>query len=906
MGGREQARMASTPTGNTIRLAAGILLASLSLAVVATNEGLRSAAFSAVGSGLSPGEASITYRLFNSYELIHGLALGIALASLLMLNRWALPGHWAPVSPAWSRRLRILSRLGIGVGLSLAVVSLTCGRFLYMQWSYTAANYMVALALMTRLWLTVAMIPFPRDRFAATLHRPEINPFVFCGLAIALACAALFIRGPEPPPRQYVELTAEQLRTWSVYPPLLTASNTLILSVLVLAACGLTGRLAKWLRASTTWHLLACWLGLSAILGLILARALMHSCLQEMILLDLRPVLWFMTALLALLLPLLLFCVLRMLDHYFPDRLSSIPSPVPLILLPLAVLPAFWAVPLCGLIDRRSSACGRRGRPRMTLGWTALHVLTWSALVVIGYYALFGFIYNPWYKIWAVFKSTVLKCLCISAAGLILGYLYHATRRTLMPNIGLRALAGIAATVVTLIPFARLHRQVEGKHSLMQFTEFTKLELDFVKFITGLGTRLHVGEITQHKPGYQPCPKPWTFSPAGRRDLPQRVNYIVIMVDALRADVLGRLGCQRKDITPFLDRWTADECVFFENAYSQSNGTFNSLPMILGGRGNRRDLLPGMHDENMLYQLMVSEGIDRRYSFLGHGIHNLYPLDDPRFISLGVPYRLGFSNHDQSVKAADCFERLKTALSAAPGNETFFAYVHLMDVHNDLFLKEEARNYGDSLKDLYDNNVNYLDLCLRDFVGWLKTTDRYANTVMAITSDHGEEFDEHMSSMHGHNFYQEDIHVPLILRLPGIAARTIATGVSTSDLTPTLLDLAGWTIAPPYDNPAMGISVRDLILAPEHSAPRFARRDLLLVSSFTEKYGLLRDFRYKLVYWVTYESYALFDLKTDPHEKQNIISRNPELASDMKRIMLQQIEHIRGIRYTTRLPWESE
>ena len=37
------------------------------------------------------------------------------------------------------------------------------------------------------------------------------------------------------------------------------------------------------------------------------------------------------------------------------------------------------------------------------------------------------------------------------------------------------------------------------------------------------------------------------------------------------------------DITPFLDRWTAQECVFFEKAYSQSNGTFNSLPMILGG-----------------------------------------------------------------------------------------------------------------------------------------------------------------------------------------------------------------------------------------------------------------------------------------------------------------------------------
>ncbi len=897
--------MGTTPAGKTIRLAAGILLASLAAALVVACEAVRSAAFSAVGRGLSPGEASITYRLFSNYVYIHGACMGFALLSLLVLNRWAVPGYWAPVSSVRSKRLGIAARLALALCLVLAVLSTTCGRFAPVQWSYAAANYAVVLVLIARLWMTVAIaIPFPRDRFASVMHKAEINPFIFCGLAVGLACGVLFLQKSDPLAGQYVELTADQLRVCRIYPFLMTAGNTLMLAVLLLAACGLTGRLANHLGAGTTTQLLARWLAVSTALSLVLARAMRHSCLQEMILLDLRAVLWFMTALLALLLPVLLFCLLRMLEHYFPDRLSGIPSPLPLILLPPAMLPVFWAVPLCGLLDRRNSPGGRGDQPPMSLGWASLHLLTWGVLVFIGYAVLFGFIFNPWYTIWSMIKGTMLKYLCVAAAGLALGYLYHATRRPLLPNLGLRAFAGLVAVVVSLVPFARLHRHIEAKDSLTQYGEFAKLELDFVKAITGLGSLLHAGELTQYNPGWQPCPKPWTLSPAGRRDLPQRVNYLVIVVDALRGDVFGRLGCPREDITPFLDRWTAEECVFFEKAYGQSNGTFNSLPMILGGRGERRNLLPGMADENVLYQLMVREGLDRRYSFLGHGIEHLYPLSDPRFISLGVPYHLGFSNHDHSVKAAECFERLKTALSAAPANETFFAYVHLMDVHNDLFLKEEARNYGSSLKDLYDNNVNYLDLCLRDFVGWLKATDRYANTVMVITSDHGEEFNEHASSMHGHNFYQEDIHVPLILRLPGIAARTVSVGVSTSDLTPTLLDLAGWTMRPPYDNPAMGISVRDLILDPQHAAQRFAHRDLLLISCFTEKYGLLRDFRYKLVYWVTYESYALFDLQTDPHERHNTISLNPELASDMKRIMLQQIERIRGIRYAARLPWE--
>jgi hypothetical protein len=355
-------------------------------------------------------------------------------------------------------------------------------------------------------------------------------------------------------------------------------------------------------------------------------------------------------------------------------------------------------------------------------------------------------------------------------------------------------------------------------------------------------------------------------------------------------------------MTPFLDRWSREECLFFEKTYSQSNGSFSSLPMLMGGRGRRRNLDPDIWKENTFYRLVEADEIRHRFSFEGYGLHNIYPPGDPNLVSLGLPHRKGAGS--SSVRAADCLARVTRAISRIPQGETFYAYIHLMDVHNDLYKKSEANDYGNSSKELYDNNMNYLDRCMREFIGWLKRHGRYENTVIIFTSDHGEEFHEHASTLHGHEFFEESVRVPLILRVPGIKADTIRTGIVTSDITPTLVDLAGYRADPPYDDPTVGISLRDLIIDPEGAADRFEKRDALLIACFKEKYGLLRDFRYKLGYWVTYESFALYDVETDPMERRNIIEEHPELAAEMKEELLRHIRRIRGIEYSAELPWE--
>ena len=65
------------------------------------------------------------------------------------------------------------------------------------------------------------------------------------------------------------------------------------------------------------------------------------------------------------------------------------------------------------------------------------------------------------------------------------------------------------------------------------------------------------------------------------------------------------------------------------------------------------------------------------------------------------------------------------------------------------------------------------------------------NTVMIITSDHGEEFGEHNNYEHGHSLYNELLHVPLIISGPGISPATITAPVRLLDILPTVQHLTG-------------------------------------------------------------------------------------------------------------------
>jgi arylsulfatase A-like enzyme len=69
----------------------------------------------------------------------------------------------------------------------------------------------------------------------------------------------------------------------------------------------------------------------------------------------------------------------------------------------------------------------------------------------------------------------------------------------------------------------------------------------------------------------------------------------------------------------------------------------------------------------------------------------------------------------------------------------------------------------------YDGGIAYLDACLGDLFKQLMKLGLYDNTMLIVTSDHGPSFGEKMLVGHGTSVYQEQVHIPLIIKYPGIA-----------------------------------------------------------------------------------------------------------------------------------------
>jgi arylsulfatase A-like enzyme len=146
------------------------------------------------------------------------------------------------------------------------------------------------------------------------------------------------------------------------------------------------------------------------------------------------------------------------------------------------------------------------------------------------------------------------------------------------------------------------------------------------------------------------------------------------------------------------------------------------------------------------------------------------------------------------------------------------------------------------------------------------------DTLVIFTSDHGEMLGDH--GMHSKNiFYEGSVHVPLLMRLPGVipANTVIRAPASQLDLFPTILDYCG---QPAY--PSAGDSLRPLIEGKDNGKGRVAvaEWDSKNVPGF-----MVFDGRRKLMYGRAANASsldALYDLKSDPQEMNNLIGKNPD------------------------------
>src|SRR5690606_37029604 len=135
-----------------------------------------------------------------------------------------------------------------------------------------------------------------------------------------------------------------------------------------------------------------------------------------------------------------------------------------------------------------------------------------------------------------------------------------------------------------------------------------------------------------------------------------------------------------------------------------------------------------------------------------------------------------------------------------------------------------------------------------------------------ITADHGEEFFDHDSVGHGHNVFQELLHVPLIVRIPGLTEgeHRVPDAAGLVDVMPTVLEALG--MEPP--EALTGRSLWPLLRGLSESAPRAA------LSGFHDGWRTVLVGNHKLVQRTDRHT-MLFDLSTDPDEKNDLSSSRP-------------------------------
>lgn len=178
------------------------------------------------------------------------------------------------------------------------------------------------------------------------------------------------------------------------------------------------------------------------------------------------------------------------------------------------------------------------------------------------------------------------------------------------------------------------------------------------------------------------------------------------------------------------------------------------------------------------------------------------------------------------------------------------------------------------LSDIYDIAITELDASLGKILDSLSENTLWNNTVIAITSDHGEEFMEHEKVVgHGANLYNTTTKVPLIMRVPNIHKRRVTVPAESVDIFPTLLDIVGIKNTLSFSGSNI-FGVKNGI----------QKSDLFYNDYYVRT---IRDKDWKLIIKKESRSYSareLYNISIDPDEKNNLIFKNPSKVNALLRI----------------------
>ena len=324
------------------------------------------------------------------------------------------------------------------------------------------------------------------------------------------------------------------------------------------------------------------------------------------------------------------------------------------------------------------------------------------------------------------------------------------------------------------------------------------------------------------------------------------MNVILVTISSLRADHVGCLGYGR-ETTPHLDRF-ARENVLFRQAFATSGwmmpahgSLFTSLYPSVHGATHIDKSLGEAH--RTLAEILTDSGyycvgfccgprLDTEHGF-AQGFH---VFDDRRVAALleTMEYETAKPFDLNQRRTNDLINDAAIAWLHNNRHSPFFLFVHYYDNHWDYrppapydslydpdyegsldgtqIAREPLYSNPPDERDvrhmiaLYDGEVRQTDYDLGQFLDALREKGLLENSLIIVLGDHGEEFYEHGHTSH-HGVYDELIHVPMVISVPGRTAAGTDALVSQIDILPTILDYLG--IAAP--DACKGRSLRPII-----------------------------------------------------------------------------------------------
>ena len=413
--------------------------------------------------------------------------------------------------------------------------------------------------------------------------------------------------------------------------------------------------------------------------------------------------------------------------------------------------------------------------------------------------------------------------------------------------------------------------------------------------------------------------------PEAESDAP---NVIVIVVDTLRADHLSSYGYER-DTSPFMDSLAA-EGVRFENAISPSSWTQPSHASMLTGRytyEHQAETTPLDETYPTIGEVMQENGY-RTGAFSantlfftrrqGHGrgfLHfedNYQSVPDAFFNSSLYGFLFDFYGLRKVLK----YEGVPTRVNAPDINDAvlgwidqdqdkqFFVFLNYFDVHDPYTPPEPYRSkyastpnpgglingfmerYSPSLTpeqiqteiDAYDGSIAYVDYQIKSLFNELDARGLLDNTIVIITSDHGESLGEHGLLQHSASLYLDEIHVPLIVWGPGYmpAGISVDTPVTLTALPSTVLSLIGIT-DDTFPQPSLSALMSDDAPA-DWPDPISELAHLVGAPEINPStHGAMKSVVGDDMQYIVHEKFGeeLYDWRKDPQELNNLIDESP-------------------------------